>query len=125
LDGDVTFAEKVKRYFGADGNSSKEVFPPPQSADDIKAYLIARLRKRLRAKPGLNLTEETPFDQLGMDSLALVRFSGELEEWLNVEIEPALLIEYSNVRELSLALDKLRLDACHGRSGDMREGRSA
>jgi acyl carrier protein len=117
----VAFVEKVKRYLGTGGEPAKKVFPPPQNVDDIKAYLMARLRTRLKMKPEYKLTDETRFDDLGMDSLTLVSMSGELEEWLKVEIDPALLIEFSNIRELSSALDKLRIARRQDRSAQEQQ----
>jgi acyl carrier protein len=112
----VPLVEKVKKYFGSGGFSPKESFPPPTSADDIKKFLIARLGARLKMRPGHILTDETPFDDLGINSLALVKFSLELEEWLSIDIEPTLLIEHTNIRELSLALDNLRANGCQSQS---------
>jgi acyl carrier protein len=82
---------------------------------------MARLRTRLKMKPEYKLTDETRFDDLGMDSLTLVSMSGELEEWLKVEIDPALLIEFSNIRELSSALDKLRIAGRQDRSAQEQQ----
>lgn len=105
----MPFVEKVRKYFGAGGNSPEKSYPPPNSASDIARFVIARLGSRIKMRPGQVLTDETPFDDLGINSLALVKFSLELEEWLKIEIEPTLLIEHSNIRELSLALDHLRV----------------
>jgi acyl carrier protein len=116
LEDDVPLVEKFKKYFGTGGIRSNEVFPPPRSANDIKEFLIARLGARLNMRPGQTLTDETQFEDLGINSLALVKFSLELEEWLDIEIEPTLLIEHSNIRELSLALDNLRVHGCQSRS---------
>ena len=103
----MPLVEKVRRYFGVGGISPEKSFPPPNGASDIAEFVIARLGSRIKMRPGQILTDETPFDDLGINSLLLVRFSLELEEWLNIEIEPTLLIEHSNIRELSLALDSL------------------
>ena len=112
----MPLVEKVRRYFGVGGISPEKSFPPPRSASDIKEFLIARLGARLNMRPGQTLTDETQFEDLGINSLALVKFSLELEEWLDIEIEPTLLIEHSNIRELSLALDNLRVQGCQSRS---------
>jgi acyl carrier protein len=112
----VPLVEKIRKYIGTGGNSSKVAFPPPHGANDIKQFLIARLGARLKLRPGQTLTDETSFEDLGINSLALVRFSLELEEWLNIEIEPTLLIEHSNIRELSLALETLRVHGGQSRS---------
>ena len=108
--------ERIKKYFGAGDASPKNSFPPPTSASDITAFLIARLGARVKMRPGEVLTEQTPFEDLGINSLVLVKFSLELEEWLNVEVEPTLVTEHSNIRELALALDKLRVDGCRSQN---------
>ena len=80
LEDHVLLVEKFKKYFGTGGIRSNEVFPPPRSASDIKEFLIARLGARLNMRPGQTLTDETQFEDLGINSLALVKFSLELEE---------------------------------------------
>ena len=44
---------------------------------------------------------DTPFDQLGLDSLAILTATGELAEWLEVELEAATLFEYPTIRKMA------------------------
>ena len=49
---------------------------------------------------------DTPFDQLGLDSLAILTATGELAEWLEVELEAATLFEYPTIRKMAEFLAK-------------------
>lgn len=49
---------------------------------------------------------DTPFDQLGLDSLAILTATGELAEWLEVELEAATLFEYATIRKMAEFLAK-------------------
>lgn len=107
----MAFADRVKKYFGGVMEDVFAEFPPPQKVDDIKAYLLAHMSRRVKLKHGGTLTETTPLADLGMDSLTLINFSGEVEEWLGAEIEPAILFEHSNIADLAVALDNVRRGA--------------
>ena len=104
----MVFINRVKKYFGGNHEENSSEFLPPKNANDVKAYLLAHMRRRVKLKPGQEFTETTPLADLGMDSLTLIDFSGEVEEWLGAEIEPAVLFEHPNIAELAVALYNVR-----------------
>ena len=51
--------------------------------------------------PASDIDIDKPFDQLGLDSLAILIATGELAEWLGIELEAATLFEHSTIRLLA------------------------
>jgi len=54
----------------------------------------------------LNLTPdeidlELPFESYGLDSAAAVAMTGDLEDWLTVELDPTLVYDYPTISALS------------------------
>jgi acyl carrier protein len=41
-----------------------------------------------------------PFDRYGLDSLTAVSLTGDLQDWLGVEVDPTLLYDYPTIEEL-------------------------
>lgn len=44
---------------------------------------------------------ETPFEGYGLDSAAAVAMTGDLEDWLQIELDPTLVYDYPTVEKLS------------------------
>ena len=42
-----------------------------------------------------------PFDRYGMDSSTAVGMTGDLEDWLHIELEPTVVYDYPTIAELS------------------------
>ena len=69
-----------------------------RSSAEIQTWLVSRLGQLL------NLDTETidvkaPLSQFGLDSSAAVGMTGELEDWLGIEIDPTLFAEYPSIAE--------------------------
>lgn len=75
----------------------------PQSVADIQAWLTQNVARRLKVDPS-KIDRSDAFSQVGLDSLAAVNISAEIERWLGIELEATLLYEYSNINELSAHL---------------------
>jgi len=71
-----------------------------RSAAAIQAWLIGRLAQRLKVSPE-RVDPRAPFTSYGLDSLAAVRISGELEEWLGRRLSPTLAWEYPSIQLLA------------------------
>lgn len=75
----------------------------PESLADIQMWLTEQLAKRIK----ISLNQVRPdqsFVDIGIDSITAVRLVGEIEDWLQIELEPTLLYEYSTVNTLSAYL---------------------
>lgn len=70
------------------------------SSEDIEDWIVAYISRLLEISPD-ELDPTIPFDQYGLDSSAAIGLTGELEDWLEVEIEPTLLYDYPTVVTLA------------------------
>ncbi|MET3498336.1 acyl carrier protein [Variovorax boronicumulans] len=60
--------------------------------------------------PRTSLAVETPFYELGLDSLSGIRLLAALEERLGMELDPMLLLDFTSIETLAARLDQLKLD---------------
>ncbi|ELR96315.1 acyl carrier protein [Gloeocapsa sp. PCC 73106] len=42
-----------------------------------------------------------PFDRYGLDSSAAIGLTGDLEDWLGIELDPTLLYDYPTIKALT------------------------
>ncbi|MBB3210325.1 acyl-CoA synthetase (AMP-forming)/AMP-acid ligase II/acyl carrier protein [Rhodopirellula rubra] len=85
--------------------------------DQIQSWLMAWLVARCGAIPG-HVTPETPFAEHGLDSMAAVELSGELDDWLGVELTPILAANYPTPAQLAVYLaEEMRGAATKADSG--------
>jgi len=75
------------------------VSSPAPTTDSIRAWLLARLRERLGAKTPLDA--DRPLADYGLDSLAAIAITADLEDWLEVELEPTMFFDYPSIDELA------------------------
>ncbi|HEX5102342.1 MAG TPA: AMP-binding protein, partial [Pirellulaceae bacterium] len=84
---------------------SAETAPAPagagsRSAAAIQSWLAEGIAKRLRRNPA-EIDVHEPFARFGLDSLALVELSGELQQYLGREVSPTVLYSYPTISELA------------------------
>ena len=72
----------------------------------IQHWLISHLAGALNL-PTSAIDLETPFDHYGVDSLIAVTMTGDLEEWLGVEIPVTLAWDYPNIATLAAYLAEI------------------
>ena len=77
-----------------------ETIEKPGSADDIKWWLANKVAAVLKIDASA-IEFNTSFAKLGLDSLAAITISGDLEQWLEMEIDATILYQYSTIEELS------------------------
>jgi acyl transferase domain-containing protein/acyl-CoA synthetase (AMP-forming)/AMP-acid ligase II/acyl carrier protein len=68
--------------------------------EEIAAWLIAKVAQQLQVS-SQEIKVFEPLAQYGLDSLAAVRISGELQEWLKREISPTILYDYPTIQALA------------------------
>ena len=71
-----------------------------QSADSIAAWLQVWVGNALSLPPE-SVDTTANFDELGLDSLAILTATGELAEWLDIELEAAVLFQHSTIDALA------------------------
>lgn len=76
------------------------------SVEAIQQWLISHLAGALNL-PTSAIDLETPFDRYGVDSLIAVTMTGDLEEWLGVEIPVTLAWDYPNIALLAVYLAEI------------------
>lgn len=72
----------------------------PRNAEAIARWAQERIAEILECAPE-EVDIDRQFDQLGLDSLAILMATGELAEWLDTELEAATLFEYPTIRALA------------------------
>ena len=70
------------------------------TSGDIREWLIQRIASQVEVSPA-EIDVHQPFARSGMDSVALVQVSGELEECLGHEVSPTLLFSYPTIASLA------------------------
>ena len=73
---------------------------PQISQEDFKYYLTHHLTKYLKIAPE-DIETEVPFSDYGLDSSVALSLTGDLEEWLGIEIEPDVFWRYPSIDSLA------------------------
>ena len=78
----------------------------PSVARTIQSWLVDRIAQQMQ-KDVTAVDAHESFDRFGLDSIALVSISGELEDWLGQPVSPTLLYSYPTIASLSEYLGKI------------------
>jgi 8-amino-7-oxononanoate synthase len=81
-------------------NASEAEAADLPGAELIKEWLIAKLAERLKTDPSSIRTDEQ-FASYGLDSVAAVSLSSEMEDWLGRRLSPNLLWDFPTIDGLS------------------------
>ena len=76
----------------------------PYGRDEIARWLTEYLAFLLEEKPEA-IDVELSFDRYGIDSATAVSLVADLEDWMQLELDPTIVYEYPTVRELSEFLE--------------------
>jgi len=79
---------------------------PKATVEAIEQWLVTHLAGALNL-PASEIVVDTPFDRYGVDSLIAVTMTGDLEEWLGIEIPVTLAWDYPNIQLLAAYLAEL------------------
>lgn len=72
----------------------------PRTVAEIQEWLVSYLAEQLLIEANeINIT--IPFDRYGLDSATAIGLTGDLEDWLAVELDPTLIYDYPSVEALS------------------------
>ncbi|MCU0535564.1 MAG: acyl carrier protein [Hydrococcus sp. Prado102] len=69
------------------------------SAQEIQEWIVSYLAELLEVDAD-EIDVTVPFDRYGLDSSAAVGLTGDLETWLETQIDPTLLYDYPTVEAL-------------------------
>lgn len=73
------------------------------TSDQISNWIRTRIAKDIGKDPS-EVDPEVTFDQLGIDSLALLGVLGDLAAELDIEIETSVLFDHPTIASLSVHL---------------------
>ena len=74
-------------------------------SEDIRIWLATRLAEEVEITTS-EIDPAIPFERYGVDSMAAVSIAGDLESWLQCELDAALLIRYPTIEVLADFLAK-------------------
>lgn len=75
------------------------------SKNEIQNWLVSHLASLLRYKPS-EIDPDQDLMKYGLDSMAAVTITGDLEDWLGREISPTLPYKFPTISKLSEAIAK-------------------
>ena len=70
------------------------------TAKDIRTWMVEYVSQLLKVPPQ-KIQVKVPFDRYGLDSSAAVVMSGDLEEWLEIDLDPTLIYDYPTIESLA------------------------
>ena len=73
------------------------------TSDEIQAWLVRAIARSLRVD-AREIDPQRPLVELGMDSVAAVELSGDLEDWLGKTISPTVVWDYPTISLLAAYL---------------------
>ena len=74
---------------------------------DVLRLLHAEVAAKLKSAPEA-IDIHAPFTELGLDSLELASYSGELEEVFKIHLDPAALWDHETIWKLALHITEKR-----------------
>lgn len=72
----------------------------PPSVTEIQAWLVSYVAEMLEIEPS-EVDMALEFNDYGLDSSAAVGITGDLEEWLERELDPTLLYDYPTIESIA------------------------
>ena len=81
-------------------NESAEAANRALSADTIKTWLISEIAELLSVD-ARDLAVDEPFANYGLSSMTGVILSGNIEEWLGIQLDPAVAWDYPTIESLA------------------------
>ena len=105
-------SEDSKNKTQPESGSSVKPFTPdkyPQKQTQIQTQIQNWLIENLAQRLGITASEiniDEPFANTGLNSLAAVSLSADLEDWLEIKLSPTIVYDYTNIAELARYLSQ-------------------
>ncbi len=74
--------------------------PASPTESDIRDWCVAYLAKTLD-DPAVQIAPDITFARMGLDSASSVHLIVELEEWLDVELSPEIIVDHPTIAALA------------------------
>ena len=78
-----------------------------QFTEEIQVWLVSYLAELLEIEPD-EVDVTISFDRFGLDSSAAACMAGDLEEWLEYEVEPTIMYDYNTIESLAKHLSEIK-----------------
>lgn len=72
----------------------------PLTREALEQWLQQAVAQALE-KPVASIARDVPLSEMGMDSVAAVALTGDLEDWSGLEVDPTLIFDYPTIQALS------------------------
>jgi acyl carrier protein len=72
----------------------------PRDREDIELWLVDYLTRLLKLE-ATEVRADATFDSFGLDSAATVGLTGDLSEWLRMEVDPSVAYDHPTITSLS------------------------
>ena len=76
---------------------------PTENQASIQKWIIAKIAEAANV-PAASISPDEPMTSYGIDSLAAALLSGDLSDWLGIDLDPTLLWECPTVSALAARL---------------------
>ena len=70
------------------------------SKSEIETWIVNYVAELLEVEPN-KIDVTIPFDRYGLDSSAAVGLAGDLEDWLERELDPTMVYDYPTIKSLT------------------------
>ena len=91
-------------------NSTSSVKKLPTQIE-IQSWIVNNVAKLIEEKPD-RIEITIPFDRYGLDSISAYQLTGDLETWLEREVDPTLMYNYPTIESLTQHLiEELKVKA--------------
>ena len=74
-----------------------------KSRAEIEQWLVRAIARSLQLEPSA-IDRDRRLEEFGMDSVAAVELSGDLETWLGKPVAPTIVWDYPTIAQLAAAL---------------------
>lgn len=81
-------------------NALENTVEPVITEADIKGWMVEYLSKLLDLSPD-EILEDADFKTMGLDSSSSVGITGDLSNWIGVELDETLLFNYPTINDVS------------------------
>ncbi|MEM9506113.1 MAG: alpha/beta fold hydrolase [Cyanobacteria bacterium P01_E01_bin.35] len=98
----------VGKYESTINNQPRKLLSASESNQkqiQIQNWLIDNLARRLGV-PASEIDTNEPFASTGLNSVAAVSLSADLEDWLKIKLSPTIVYDYPNIAELTAYLSQ-------------------
>jgi acyl carrier protein len=79
--------------------------------DTIQNWLVNKIAS-LTGRPTTEIDTEIPLANYGLDSVHAVGLSGDLEDWLDICVEPTIAWDYPTIKSMANYLEQEMIQYC-------------